>query len=425
MKIEAIHELFLNSAGITTDTRSIKPNTIFVALKGERFNGNDFALESLKQGASYAIVDENIDHANVRLIRVENTLKTLQDLATFHRQTLKLPVIALTGSNGKTTTKELIHAILAKRYRTVATRGNLNNHIGVPLTLLSFDEDTEIGIVEMGANHQKEIEMLCNIAYPDFGCITNYGKAHLEGFGGVEGVIKGKSEMYEHLMAHDKVIFFNYHDPVQQKKLKGYDKTYSFGDAEETNLYCRMIGSKPFVKLIINHTEIDSQLIGAYNYNNIALASAIGQYFGVSDEQIKEAVEAYVPQNNRSQIIEKNGKRIVLDAYNANPSSMLAALENFADTAVNSDRLAILGDMFELGESAREEHQMIADRCRELEMEKVYLVGMNFFGINTSYQQFRTYEDLQIYLQQHPPSESSLLIKGSRGMALERILNTL
>ena len=425
MNITELHKLFLNASGVSTDSRKITHNSIFFALKGEQFNGNLYALEALKKGASYAVVDENVDHSNVRLIQVDDVLRTLQELASFHRRYLNLPVIALTGSNGKTTTKELIREVLNKKYQTKATVGNLNNHIGVPLTLLSFDTSTEIGIVEMGANHQKEIEALCNIAYPDYGLITNFGKAHLEGFGGVEGVIKGKSEMYEHLISHHKTIFYNSCDPVQREKLKAYPHKFSFGDCDAPDYPTRMTGTEPFVKFIAGNTEIHSALTGSYNYNNLALAAAIGHYFKIGAEDIKSALEAYSPGNNRSQIIEKNKTRILLDAYNANPSSMEAALRHFASANPGKTKTAILGDMFELGEASRDEHQRIASLCKELELQDTILVGEHFYSSNTDFPQLRNFEDLKSYLADHPIRSEHLLIKGSRGMALERILEHL
>lgn len=425
MKTEHLHQLFQNASGVCTDTRKITHNCIFFALKGANFNGNEFALEALSKGAAYAVVDENPDHSNVRLIQVDNVLESLQQLATHHRKQLNLPIIALTGSNGKTTTKELIRAVLSKKYITKATEGNLNNHIGVPLTLLSFDESTEIGIVEMGANHQKEIAALCDIAYPDFGLITNFGKAHLEGFGGVEGVIKGKSEMYEHLMKHRKTVFFNSCDPIQKDKLKSYELTYAFGHCEATNYHTTLLDSSPFVTFQAKEVIIQSQLTGSYNYNNLALAAAIGEYFKVDRNDIRSALEAYQPTNNRSQIITRGDKEILLDAYNANPSSMEVAIRHFAENSPKGDRLLILGDMFELGADAPKEHQYIADLCKSLELKNVYLVGYNFAQVHTAYRQFNRFEDLRSTLEHHPVTKKYLLIKGSRGMALERVLEHL
>jgi len=325
VNINKIHNLFLECNVACTDTRKITPNSLFFALKGDNFNGNTYAKKALELGAKYAIVDEEEYATSKNIILVKDTLQTLQELATYHRSVLNIPIIALTGSNGKTTTKELIHIVLSKKYNAVATKGNLNNHIGVPLTLLTMDSNTEIGIVEMGANHLKEIELLCNIAKPDFGYITNFGKAHLEGFGGVEGVIKGKSEMYEYLISKNKSIFINTKDPIQVKKTKQAN-TIDFGE-EKNNFACvKFTEAKPFVASEFNNTQIKSQLIGNYNFNNIAAAITIGKYFKIDTLSIKNAIETFVPKNNRSQIIKKATNKIILDAYNANPSSMQAAL---------------------------------------------------------------------------------------------------
>ncbi|THD69878.1 UDP-N-acetylmuramoyl-tripeptide--D-alanyl-D-alanine ligase [Robertkochia marina] len=422
MRTEDLHKLFLNASGVCTDSRNIEHNAIFFALKGDNFNGNAFALEALKLGASYAVVDENVDHSNVRLIKVNNVLKTLQELATFHRKFLGLPILALTGSNGKTTTKELIKAVLSKKYHTAATRGNFNNHIGVPLTLLSFNKNTQIGIVEMGANHQKEIEALCNIALPDYGLITNYGKAHLEGFGGVEGVIKGKSEMYDHLISHHKTIFYNSCDDIQKSKLSEYQKKFAFGNCTPTDFHTELLKDGYFVKFKTKDGVISSKLTGDYNYNNLALAAAIGHYFEVTPEDIRSALESYVPSNNRSQLISKNGKEILLDAYNANPSSMEAALRHFANHAPSEKRSVILGDMFELGEEAADLHQYIADLCEQLGLENIYLVGKHFSSTQTKAKTFENFEKFSAYIKSEPLQTPHLLIKGSRGMALERVL---
>ena len=321
---------------------------MFFALKGDNFNGNLFASEALEKGARYVVIDDKDIVANSSYILVEDVLSTLQQLASYHRKHLGLPIIALTGSNGKTTTKELINTVLEKKFKTVATKGNLNNHIGVPLTLLAMDTSTQIGIVEMGANHQQEIAFLCEIAQPDYGYITNFGKAHLEGFGGVEGVIKGKSELYDFLKQHGKLIFINATDEKQLTQVGDYPSKYSFGTTTVTDCQTQLLGANPFVRAQYNDSIIESCLIGAYNFNNISAAIAIGQYFKVEGNDIKEAIESYVPTNNRSQIIEKGCLKIILDAYNANPTSMQAALDNF-NQLENTAKVAILGDMFELG----------------------------------------------------------------------------
>ncbi|MFD2101704.1 UDP-N-acetylmuramoyl-tripeptide--D-alanyl-D-alanine ligase [Flagellimonas iocasae] len=422
MTMEQLHALFLAHPVICTDTRKITDNCLFFALKGPNFNGNEFATDALEKGAAYAIIDEEAYKTSERHILCDDVLQTLQQLATYHRKKSNAKVISLTGSNGKTTTKELINAVLSKKYRTVATKGNLNNHIGVPLTLLSIEKDTEIAIVEMGANHKKEIEFLCNIAQPDFGYITNFGKAHLEGFGGVEGVIQGKSELYDHLMAHDKYIFMNADDPVQLEKLGSYIKKMGFSTRDHQYYNIKFIEANPYVVLEVEGTRMETQLIGKYNFPNCCAAILMGKYFNVPLEDIKTALASYQPQNNRSQIIEKNGVKIILDAYNANPTSMRAALENFNAMQAENKTL-IIGDMFELGPTAAEEHQTIADLAESLGFQTVFLVGKNFYGTKTPLAKFDSFDGLKEHIQKNPLQKGMVLIKGSRGMALERVLD--
>lgn len=423
MQIKDLHQRFLDFPLVSTDTRKINDNSIFFALKGENFNGNTYAEEALEKGAAFAVVDEREYAISDKHILVDNVLKTLQDLATYHRNHYSAKVIGLTGSNGKTTTKELIYGVLSKKYRTIATQGNLNNHIGVPLTLLSIKEDTEIAIVEMGANHQKEIAFLSEIAQPDFGYITNFGKAHLEGFGGVEGVIKGKSELYDYLLANHKSVFLNADDPIQLQKLGGYIQKYGFSTEKQAYYKIEFLGADPFVQLKVEDIIINSRLIGSYNFTNCAIAICMGKYFNVGLPIIKEAIEAYIPENNRSQIIEKHGMTIVLDAYNANPTSMKAALESFGATGKNP-KIVLLGDMFELGEAAREEHQKIVDTVLEMGLGDAYFIGKNFYSTQTSFQKFNSVDEISSFLKSNPlPKNSTLLIKGSRGMALERLLD--
>ena len=415
MKIASLYNLYRQHFLVDTDTRNIRENTLFFALKGDNFNGNSFAEEALKLGASFAIVDEKVYQTNENVILVNNVLETLQQLANYHRRQLKIPIIGLTGSNGKTTTKELIHVVLNKKYNTRATKGNLNNHIGVPLTLLSMTDKTELGVVEMGANHQKEIAFLCTISEPNLGYITNFGKAHLEGFGGIEGVIKGKSELYTFLKENNKTAFVNPDDEIQVKKTQEINTINFKVDALE------FLEADPFVKLSYNDKIIQSNLVGAYNYSNIAAAITIGTYFKVSDKDIKEALESYVPKNNRSQIIETKNNEIILDAYNANPSSMKVALENF-ESITTTTKVVILGDMFELGDDSLQEHQAIVDLTISLNFDSVYFVGENFNRIKTGKHQFKTYENFEDYIKKNPLENKSILIKGSRGMRLERIL---
>ncbi|MFD1294538.1 UDP-N-acetylmuramoyl-tripeptide--D-alanyl-D-alanine ligase [Lutibacter holmesii] len=417
MKIENLYQLFTNNFLVDTDTRKIRKGSLFFALKGDNFNGNKFAKEALKSGADYAIIDEKEFYISDKTILVDNVLSTLQELANFHRKQLNIPIIALTGSNGKTTTKELINAVLSTTYKTTATIGNLNNHIGVPLTLLKMNSETEIGIVEMGANHLKEIELLCAIAAPNFGYITNFGKAHLEGFGSMEGVVKGKSELYDFLRKTNGKAFINEDDEKQLIQAEGIEQIMF------NNNSIKFSSANPLVTVTYKNTQIKSQLIGKYNYKNISAAIAIGAFFNVSTDAIKNAIENYIPSNNRSQIILKNTNKIVLDAYNANPSSMQAALENFNQLKENP-KIVILGDMFELGESSEIEHQKIAELATNSDFEKVYLIGKAFSTTSVknafSFENFESFQNSNIF---RSIKNSTVLIKGSRGMALERILD--
>lgn len=398
---------------------------MFFALKGDNFNGNTYAEQALNQGAKYAIIDEKAFNNSPSTILVNNVLETLQQLATFHRDYLKVPIIALTGSNGKTTTKELINAVLSQKFNTTATVGNLNNHIGVPLTLLSMNKSTEIGIVEMGANHQKEIEFLCSIAKPDYGLITNFGKAHLEGFGSVEGVIKGKSEIYDFLIKNNKTIFVNTNDPIQVEKTKQANR-FTFGNNSSADVKIEFIEVQPNVKVQFNNLIINSHLIGEYNFNNIAVAIAIAKYFKIEGNAIKTGIENYTPNNNRSQVLIKGSNKIILDAYNANPTSMTAALLNFEKQTGN--KVAIIGDMFELGEEAPKEHQHIADLAISLQIDQIIFVGENFYKTVTKSKkivQFKTFDEFKNSFDVSEIQNATLLIKGSRGMALERVLELL
>lgn len=426
MDIESIYNCYLECNSVCTDTRKIEQDCLFFALKGDNFNGNTFAHQALEKGAKYAIVDEK-QYESDRCILVPDVLQTLQQLATYHRNQLLIPIIALTGSNGKTTTKELINGVLSKKFKTTATVGNLNNHIGVPLTLLRMTDKTDIAIIEMGANHPKEIEFLCTIAQPDYGLITNFGKAHLEGFGNVEGVIKAKSELYEYLKSHQKTIFVNENDEIQVKQTLDYKNVYHLGLMTSVDARVELISSQPYVTLKYNDTTVHSQLTGMYNFNNIAIAIGVGSYFKVDSQDIVSAIEAYNPTNNRSQIIEKGSNTIIMDAYNANPSSMMAALENFKQLE-GENKMLVLGDMFELGTSAEMEHQNIVDYLQSHALGQSFLVGKNFFKtiINGSgIQKFETFDDLKSELVKNPPRDKFMLIKGSRGMALERIIELL
>jgi UDP-N-acetylmuramoyl-tripeptide--D-alanyl-D-alanine ligase len=427
MTIQNIHKLFLTCSKVSIDTRNIENNFFFVAIKGERFDANTFAKEALEKGASYVLIDNASNYIDDRTILVEDSLKALQELAKYHRQFLKTPIVALTGSNGKTTTKELINVVLSKKYKTKSTIGNLNNHIGVPLTILSFTKETEIGIVEIGANHQKEIEFLCNIAQPDYGYITNFGKAHLEGFGGVEGVIKGKSEMYTFLKANNKSVFVNLDDEIQNTKTVDFNRiTFSQKD-KNAAVFIEKVTANPFVKVKTLGVEINSHLIGLYNATNINAAITIGNYFDIPANDIKMAIESYVPENNRSQLLTKGTNEIILDAYNANPSSMLVALENFIQLD-KKDKLVIIGDMYELGEESLTEHQLIVDFLNFNSNFECHFVGKDFFANkiqNSNFFFYSTFEEFKMHLTILKQENKTILIKGSRGMALERTLDFL
>lgn len=413
MKAEDIYQLYKKSKGISTDTRNIPKGSIFFALKGENFNGNKFAQKALDEGAMFSVIDNEEYYSSDKTILVSNALETLQEIARLHRRSLKTTIIAITGSNGKTTTKELVYAILKTTYKTTATIGNLNNHIGVPITLLSIAENTEIGIVEMGANHQKEIELLASIAEPNLGYITNFGKAHLEGFGGVEGVIKGKTELYHYLLENNRKILINTEDSIQNKYATT-PNTITFSNLTS------LIHVDPFLSIRYKNSTIQTNLIGAYNQNNINAAIAIAEHFKVPEKEIKQALENYIPSNNRSQMIEIGTSKIILDAYNANPTSMRAALSNFSRITTNSDKIVLLGDMFELGAKSIEEHQNIIDYAESLNFEKIYLIGKNFE--KTSSSKSSKYSSVENFTNSVALEPATYLIKGSRGMSLEKTL---
>lgn len=429
MNIEQLYSFYLRCGMVTTDTRNIPIKSIFFALKGSNFNGNEFAKAAIDSGASFAIVDDRKyeDEENF-IFCVENSLNALQKLAQYHRSMLSIPIIGLTGSNGKTTTKELITCVLGQKYNVLATQGNLNNHIGVPLTLLSINPTHEIAVVEMGANHQKEIEFLCEIAQPDFGYITNFGRAHLEGFGGIEGVIKGKSELYTYLKNNHKTAFVNADDPLQCERSKGLDRI-TFGSPENVDYRFQVneneTGRCPEVRHL--GTSFQSPLIGDYNVHNVAAAIAIGLKFEVPLPDIKKGIETYNADNNRSQVIPSKGRQIILDAYNANPSSMEAALLNFSK--LSGDKAVVLGDMFELGEESLQEHERVAELVKKLKFQQVYLIGRNFnqisFELRKEFTRFETREAAEDYFKKKPIRENNVLIKGSRGMALEKLLEVI
>ena len=423
MSIKELYEIFLKSNGVVTDSRQINNNCLFFSLKGVNFNGNEFAKSAIDKGAMYAVVDEkkySLD--DEKFIFVNDSLKTLQELANFHRKKLSTKIIGITGSNGKTTSKELIHSVLETEFNTYCTKGNLNNHIGVPLSILEISHETEIAIIEMGANHLGEIKLLSSIAEPDYGYITNFGKAHLEGFGSEEGVIKGKSELFDFLKENSGYIFCNSDDQKQKEILGDYDNKFTFGQMDADLIYTT-ITDEPNIVVDVNGATIESTLFGNYNVQNIISAVTIGKYFGVKMQNIQEGISKYISENNRSQLIKKNGNRIRLDAYNANPTSMLLAIKSF-DKINSKNKILILGDMYELGGDENKFHQEIVDYCENLKIDKVFLVGKIFAKTNFS-KKFFSYEN---YLKLSQSKEfkdiidSNLLIKGSRGMQLEKIL---
>ena len=429
---EEIYSLYLKHPQICTDSRAILPGSIFIALKGPSFNGNTFAEKALATGAAYAVVDEPEYKTSDRCLLVEDGLQTLQSLANHHRNQLTIPILAITGSNGKTTTKELILAVLSKQYTTLATKGNLNNHIGVPLTLLSITPDIEFAVIEMGANHRKEIELYCRIAEPHYGLITNVGKAHLEGFGGFEGVKQGKAELYNWLANHSKTAFINGNNShlLEMAKENKVQYVMLYGTDEEFDCFGELITDTPTLEVKWKHADhsghVQSQLIGAYNFENILSAVCVGNYFGVDADAINEAIASYVPDNSRSQVIKKGSNTIILDAYNANPTSMEAALKNFAAIPV-SHKLVCIGDMAELGEESSVEHERIMQLLKKIKPAKFILVGKNFGAFKDQIEclYFPTSDEAASYVKKHPVRNSTILVKGSRSTRMEKVVEAL
>lgn len=423
MNVTQFYPIYQQCKSVVIDNRNLKKDDIFFAFSGENFDAATRANQAIEDGA-LAVIVENPTYENPEknIYYVPSTLEFLQALAKYHRQQLDIPIIGLTGSNGKTTTKELIATVLSKKFSVQFTKGNLNNHIGVPLTLLSIRPEHEIAVVEMGANHQKEIELLCSITQPTLGYITNFGKAHLEGFGGFEGVIKGKSELYDYLKSEHKTIIVNENDAIQVEKTKDYPKTITFGSpTSEFNFELFYQHNQVGIKYH-NQTAL-TQLTGAYNFTNISVAVALGLYFNIDFEQIKEAIETYEPTNMRSQIMQKHGKTLVLDTYNANPSSMALSLENFSK--FDGTKTIIIGDMLELGEFSKQEHEQILNLANNLAFEQIITVGPCFKQVNQSSLAFENTQDLSIYLQQHPINAKNILLKGSRGIGLEKVIDNI
>ncbi|WP_336690402.1 MULTISPECIES: UDP-N-acetylmuramoyl-tripeptide--D-alanyl-D-alanine ligase [unclassified Chryseobacterium] len=421
MNIEQFYPLFLQSEKVTIDSRKIGKNDIFFAFSGENFNAATLAEQAIESGALAVIVEQKeFENKEKNIFFAHSTLEFLQQLAIYHRKQLQIPVIGLTGSNGKTTTKEIIHAVLSEKFNVQYTIGNLNNHIGVPLTILSIKPEHEMAVIEMGANHQKEISLLSSISQPDFGYITNFGKAHLEGFGGYEGVIKGKSELYDYLKDHKKTIIVNENDPVQVEKTENYSPKITFGK-ENSDYQFELFSEENFVGIKYDNRKAVSKLTGEYNFTNLCAAVSLGLHFGIDFEKIKNAIEEYTPTNMRSQVVKKDGRTLVLDTYNANPSSMSASLQNFI--TFEGSKTIIIGDMLELGDESEKEHQNILNLAQELGFDQIITVGKNFKKVNSSETAFESTAELTEYLKLNKILSENILLKGSRGIALEKSID--
>lgn len=423
MEIAELYKCFMECGKVTTDSRNCPEGSMFIALKGETFNGNAFAAQALKQGCRYAVIDES-EYAGEGTILVDNCLQALQQLANYHRRQLKTPVIGITGTNGKTTTKELIFTVLSRKFNTLYTEGNFNNHIGVPLTLLRLTKEHEMAVVEMGANHPGEIKTLVHIAEPDYGIITNVGKAHLQGFGSFEGVIRTKGELYDFLRAKGgATIFIQNENPYLNGIAEGLT-CVRYGQTAGLYVSGELISCSPFLSFRwtaegVSH-EVNTHLIGSYNLDNMLAAAAIGRYFGVSDDDISSALVSYLPHNNRSQLKETADNKLIVDAYNANPTSMMAALKNFRQVEA-PHKMVILGDMKELGEASREEHQKVVDYLKECGFDRVVLVGPEFAAATHSYQTFQHVDEVLADIRMHKPQGYYILIKGSNSMKLSQL----
>ena len=424
-EIERIYSAFSKSLKATTDSRKIEDGSVFFALKGANFDGNDFVEKVVNENPTATAVSDRPDiKESDRIIKVDDVLTALQQTATMHRQTLKTTILGITGTNGKTTTKELTSAILSKKFRTVFTQGNLNNHIGVPLTLLTLRPDTEIAVVEMGASHPKDIELLCDIALPDYGIITNIGRAHLEGFGSLEGVIKTKNEIYEYLRAHGKTAFVNTDNPLLND-LSSDLKRICYG-SDKAQCIVKLVSADPLLTVEYQGETIHTNLVGGYNTENVAAAICVGEHFGVSKEQIKEALEAYTPSNNRSQVINTGRNRIIMDAYNANPISMRAAITNFKSICKDKSML-IIGKMGELGDASENEHNEIIKLIDSLHFDKVLIVGEEMVKAaqGHGYPTFNNINELKQYLTENPVNGYDILVKGSHSVQLDKVPDVL
>ncbi len=419
-----IYNAYLESSGVSIDSRSIKKGSLFFALKGPNFDGNQFANDALKKGASYVVVDDpNSVEINDKIFLVEDSLNALQKLALYHRKQLKIPIIAITGSNGKTTTKELIRKVLSQKFLVHSTKGNMNNHIGVPITILQISKNHEVAIIEMGANHLKEIEKLCSIALPNWGYITNFGKAHLEGFGSEQGVISGKSELYEYLGKNNGKILVNKDDLIQVEKTKKYSRTL-FGSKGDCDIIVDYFESKNGLSIGFKKYEFKSPIYGNYNFVNIAAALSFGILFEVDVDKIQKAIASYDSKNNRSEKIIINKTPFILDAYNANPTSMGVALDSFCDN-YSTNNLVILGDMFELGKQTFTEHENILKKCLKLGITNIFTIGSNFMSTKVNNKRIEKFADIEQFIVSFAKFKihfESVLIKGSRSMKLEKLI---
>ncbi len=428
MDIKKLYEIYRNNGfKVTTDSRQVSTGAVFFALRGEKFDGNTFAQSAIDKGAAIAVIDNPDYQIPGKTFLVNDALKTLQELAHYHRRQLDIPVIGITGTAGKTTTKELIKAVLQQKYKTFATEGNLNNHIGVPLSLLKIKPGTEIAVIEMGASYPGDIKLLCDIARPDHGLITNIGTAHIQGFGSRENLIKTKTELYRHLEQNNGTIFINIDDKLLTS-LTAHDKLYTYGTADQAQVRGISLGINPFLTFKFFDREktytVNTKLFGEYNFYNALAAVAAGKYFDVPPEKIKTAIEAYQPQNQRSQIIKTDKNTLIADLYNANPTSMSQALKSFAKINANN-KILIIGDMLELGGIEEQEHAKILQLAKELGLENIYLVGKIFGKVNNKYPHFETSDELREFLQKNPVSNATILLKASRGIHLEKLLDVL